>query len=271
MIPREILKKIRQIEIRTNRIVRASAAGARASARFTDRILATSKSNLTPNSACTVKRRERRAPAILSLTPGFSPVTHDLECLNRFNGFPRTEKPLKRLSLVRLADTGLKPGVNENRNPAADHFQPYFSFISAWICSNGIPSWGFFSESAIRRSSSTACSGVISQSYPFSMIFDQTCCASSRRSARLNLASTSAFKVFHGNFPPGIGGAFQSWKPSMNSSQSRCASSTRSSNGSFFAAAKNFFTDMASKYFFAQPAQAIGSSFYIHPSSFPPA
>jgi hypothetical protein len=30
----------------------------------------------------------------------------------------------------------------------------------------------------------------------------------------------------------------------MNSSQSRCASSTRSSNGSFFAAAKKFFTDM---------------------------
>jgi hypothetical protein len=30
----------------------------------------------------------------------------------------------------------------------------------------------------------------------------------------------------------------------MNSSQRRCASSTRSSNGSFFAAAKSFFTDM---------------------------
>ena len=38
MIPREILKKIRQIELRTNRIVTETlAAGARASARFTAR------------------------------------------------------------------------------------------------------------------------------------------------------------------------------------------------------------------------------------------
>lgn len=34
MIPREILKKIRQIELRTNRIVTEFAAGARASPRF---------------------------------------------------------------------------------------------------------------------------------------------------------------------------------------------------------------------------------------------
>jgi hypothetical protein len=42
----------------------------------------------------------------------------------------------------------------------------------------------------------------------------------------------------------------------MNSSQSRCASSTRSSNGSFFAAVKNFFTDMDLIYSFGSPAQA---------------
>jgi hypothetical protein len=34
----------------------------------------------------------------------------------------------------------------------------------------------------------------------------------------------------------------------MNSSQRRCPSSTRLSNGSFFVASKNFFTDMDSFY-----------------------
>ena len=139
--------------------------------------------------------------------------------------------------------------TNRSRSDRAlNYVQPYLAFISAWICSNGIPRPGFFSASSARRSSSAACSGVSSQSYPFSMMFVQTCWASSRRSRRLNLASISIFKVFQGNFPFGIGGAFQSWKPSMNSSQRRCASSTRSSNGSSFAAEKNFFTDMDSFY-----------------------
>jgi hypothetical protein len=63
MIPREILKKIRQIELCTNRIVTAFAAGARASARFTARTPAASKTNPALNSICPLKRRERRAPA----------------------------------------------------------------------------------------------------------------------------------------------------------------------------------------------------------------
>ena len=62
MIPREILKKIRQIELRTNRIVTEFAAGARASARFTARTPAASKTNLALNSIRPLKRRERRAP-----------------------------------------------------------------------------------------------------------------------------------------------------------------------------------------------------------------
>ena len=108
MIPREILKKIRQIELRTNRLVTAFAAGARASARFTARPSAASKSNPALNSIRTLKRRERHAPDRLLLTPGFSPVIHDRECLNRFNGFSPAEKPLKRLNYVRLAYTGLQ-------------------------------------------------------------------------------------------------------------------------------------------------------------------
>jgi hypothetical protein len=106
MIPREILKKIRQIELRTNRIVTglapgarlcepqhfrpaqrgdnferrlsgASAAGrrpalrsaARASARFTARTPAASKTNPALNSIRTLKRRERRAPANRNFKP----------------------------------------------------------------------------------------------------------------------------------------------------------------------------------------------------------
>jgi hypothetical protein len=65
MIPREILKKIRQIELRTNRLVTKSAAGARASARFTARTPAASKTNPALNSIRALKRRERRAPAAL--------------------------------------------------------------------------------------------------------------------------------------------------------------------------------------------------------------
>jgi hypothetical protein len=63
MIPREILKKIRQIEIRTNRIVSEFAVGARASARFTVRTPATSQTNPALNFIRSLKRRERRAPA----------------------------------------------------------------------------------------------------------------------------------------------------------------------------------------------------------------
>jgi hypothetical protein len=34
---------------------------------------------------------------LFSLTPGFSPVMADRKCPNRFNGFRRADKPLKRL------------------------------------------------------------------------------------------------------------------------------------------------------------------------------
>ena len=62
MIPREILKKIRQIELRTNRLVTGSADGARASARFTVRKPGASDSISQLTSIRTLKRRERRAP-----------------------------------------------------------------------------------------------------------------------------------------------------------------------------------------------------------------
>ena len=97
MIPREILKKIRQIEPRTNRIVTESvdrgcvqstsrsspdfsnapanhvADGARASARFTARTTGASNPNSLPNPVRRLKRRERRAPTLPALRLGLRP------------------------------------------------------------------------------------------------------------------------------------------------------------------------------------------------------
>jgi hypothetical protein len=47
------------------------------------------------------------------LTPGFSPVMAGKTDQNRFNGFPRGGKPLKRLACSNAVGTRLKPGVNE--------------------------------------------------------------------------------------------------------------------------------------------------------------
>ncbi len=305
MIPREILKKIRQIELRTNRIVTAFApgarlcepqhfrpaqrgdnfenrlsgaasagrrpalrSGARASARFTFRMPAASKTNPALSSIRTLKRRERRAP----IPTGLRPLAQGCEeratlgnvCLESqpqrgcvrprsraatplaLSDFPRFTQGSSCLATLGFGPESLWDSLSLRPQPSSVYFRRSanrFS-ISAKTSSMGLPRPGFFSASSARRSSSSICSGVSSGSYPFSTMLLQTCCASSRRSVRLNLASTSAFKVFHGIFHFGIAGAFQSWKPSMNSSQRRCASSTRSSNGSFFAAEKNFFTDM---------------------------
>jgi hypothetical protein len=151
------------------------------------------------------------------------------------------------------------------------------SFNSALICSHGIPRSGCFASSSARRSSSSICAGVGSGSYPSSWMLPQTRCASLMRSERLSFESISSFRVFQAKTPLGIGGIFQPWKPSMNSSHRQCASSTRSSNGSFFAAARNFANDMDSIYSIGTigtrvQAPFLGyaiSSFCIHPSSFP--
>src|SRR5438093_5461864 len=62
MIHSEVLQGIRQIELRMNHIVTEFAAGARASARFTARTTASSRTNPPLDSIRTLKRRERRAP-----------------------------------------------------------------------------------------------------------------------------------------------------------------------------------------------------------------
>src|SRR5476651_1842597 len=90
MIPREILKKIRQIELRTNLIVTESAAGARALARFIVRTPVASKANPALNSIRTLKRRERRAPSI-----SFQPSP-------QFRRFPRAIENRHNTDVVRL-------------------------------------------------------------------------------------------------------------------------------------------------------------------------
>lgn len=51
---------------------------------------------------------------VISLTPGFSPVTTGNGNANRFNGFSRADKPLKRLERPMADFTRLKPGASEH-------------------------------------------------------------------------------------------------------------------------------------------------------------
>lgn len=55
-------------------------------------------------------------PIPLSLAPGFSPVGGVKLFLNRFSGFARPGKPLKRLNDLASLYTRLKPGANESPN-----------------------------------------------------------------------------------------------------------------------------------------------------------
>jgi len=58
-----------------------------------------------------------------SLTPGFSPVRAGGEDQNRFNGFFRAGKPLKRLARRDAFITRLKPGVNKNEELSSANFE----------------------------------------------------------------------------------------------------------------------------------------------------
>ena len=60
----------------------------------------------------------------ISLTTGFSPVPTEKRIQNRFNGFPRAGKPLKRLACLKASITRLKPGVKERFHTFA-HFADF--------------------------------------------------------------------------------------------------------------------------------------------------
>ncbi|MDR3456721.1 MAG: hypothetical protein P4N60_04705 [Verrucomicrobiae bacterium] len=133
MIPREILKKIRQIEIRPNRIMGEFAVGARALARFTARTTLASKSDLALNSIDQLKRRDRRAPA--ALTRGCVQIPTGLRvspegCQKLAGGrsasadpryADKTDTTLKgsQPCLSKWAQTGLAPLQGAHISPAA--------------------------------------------------------------------------------------------------------------------------------------------------------
>jgi len=310
MIPRDILKKIRQIEIRTNLVVTGSGERTRPGCSQRRPRRWPLRGARVPTNSVVLPRNVRREGAPNRSRGGCAPhgsqqhPVHFRRSAKRLSNSAKTCSAgmppfgFFRSSSARRSSSAFCSGVSSSsESPNSKsmvstssrlsasgirrsssrisvllmaaiysfalsaqarffrRFAKRFS-ISAKTCSAGIPRPGFFNASSARRSSSSICSGEGSGSYPFSWMLPQTRCASSMRSARLNFASISSFKVFQAKTPLGMGGAFQSWKPSMNSSQRRCASSTRSSNGSLFAAEKNFAKDMNSIYCVGTRAQA---------------
>jgi hypothetical protein len=167
MIPREILKKIRQIELRTVRGIHALALEASRKALLKVRWISRAMEH-RQNGKDILFNREVDAVFAESTKPNLArtaanPAEHSGVCLRTIqcppdllrkfptqpgpDGFIPDDRLLKFMSGGRL----------EQKGPA--HFQPYFSRSSALIVSQGIPWWGFCSNSASRRSNSAACSG----------------------------------------------------------------------------------------------------------------
>jgi len=200
MIPREILKKIRQIELRTNRIVNETRA--RTSFQTAAQLV---------RIPCTVKNGDNRERIVLDRevnTVSSKSLQANLACaaphpledfrlrlcaihrrkdffrkllcqIRRFSGIPSNS--LKEFGL----GFWLKKGIE------IDH-QPKRCLISASTCFKGIPRRGFFSNSARRRSSSAACSEVRSGSIPSSLRSSL-----SRRANSIRSASGRAFTALN--------------------------------------------------------------------------
>jgi hypothetical protein len=193
MIPREILKKIRQAETRATRFVTESGDfhSFQPLAEFV-RIPAS------------MKYGNHRKGIFLDGkidAVGFEAFKTDFACVtsNPAKKFRLKVSPLQCVAyfcgkFATQAGTFIfVPGNcfgelqfgGEAENQARVHFQPKRCFSSAWTCSQGIPSWGFFSKSASRRSSSAICSGVKSGStHPSSSPnSSQTCSINARFSS----------------------------------------------------------------------------------------
>ncbi len=111
MIPREILKKIRQIEIRTNRVVSGFVVGARASARFTARIVRTIETNSSSNPVRGLKRRERRAPA-----------APERGCPSRSTSIAEGDSETFHVGCARGRAAGETPALRFNRATCPDRY-----------------------------------------------------------------------------------------------------------------------------------------------------
>jgi len=98
------------------------------------------------------------------------------------------------------------------------HCQPNRLLRSASTCSQGIPSRGFFSNSARRQSSSEACSGVRSGSKPFPAMSSHKSCASLMRlssgsalaAAKTSVALMAAIYSFDSSAQAGVSTGFNS-------------------------------------------------------------
>jgi len=211
MIPQEITNNVRQIEIHTNHVV------AEALAKFSSqpppeflRVTRTVKNR--QNGECSVFDGEinavtRKSPQ--TNLPGLSPNHWEtfrigLRTLQRALDL-QDELPPQSWALFFIPNCSLNEFEARRpfENVPAAHFQPKRWLSSALTCSQGIPSCGLASKSARRRSSSAACSGVRSGSYPSSVIISQKSCASLIRSScgRAFAASRISDALMQGTLP----------------------------------------------------------------------
>jgi hypothetical protein len=216
MIPREILKKIRQIELRANRIV-------------TGGFFARLSKSLLEFGWITRGMENRNHCKYIILDREINGVFPELAKANLPRAsanslkMPRIgQRPLQREFYFQFkfsSKSGVLCFVPGDRlfklqtcrgfeDDGEVHYQPKRLLRSASTCSQGIPSRGFFSNSARRRSNSATCSGVKSGSNPSPMRSSLSFCASSIRSAKgrvlaalnnsvavmqLNLSTTKGF------------------------------------------------------------------------------
>jgi len=195
MIPREILKKIRQIELRTNRIVTETLAGFsfQPSPQF-GRITATVKNGNNTN--------EVRLYAEINFVFGENVHARFASVLgNQLKPFRVAQDVLKgdvNFGFKPVAQSGLLRVIPNDRlfkfesrlrveNYLARHARPLIrSFNSARTCSQGIPLWGLRRNSSPRRSNSASCSGVGSASN-----FSRSCSKTSRCSSNGSFSTCS--------------------------------------------------------------------------------
>lgn len=211
MIPREILKKIRQIEIRTNRIVTETLAGASLQAPFQHHRVARGVEN-REHGKHVVLDREVNGVFFEAAEANFSSTT--TRALKTFRVGQRTFERELYLQFEFPTESGAFVFIPCNRfikfqtrrrfeNDRKAHCQPKRLLRSASTCSHGTPARGFFSKSARRRSSSAACSGVKSGSYPSTRRSSLSFCANSIRSAsgRVFAALNNSVALIGANLP----------------------------------------------------------------------
>jgi hypothetical protein len=198
MIPREILKKIRQIEIRTNRIVTEALAGfsLQPSSQFGGVARAVKNCN---DGKDVIFEGEINAVSLESFQMDFAGTATNLAKNLRLNegAFQRLINfPGEFLSqtggFIFIPRYGLKEFLLCGRleNELKTLSQPKRCRISAFTCSQGIPSPGFFSNSASRRSSSAINSGDSSGARS-----SKRTSAISRRSSGRNLRALAKISV----------------------------------------------------------------------------